>query len=173
MIGGLNNFNPWGYMPSMGRAGKQANQTLQDLYGGKDYSQINVLKPQMAALNANYANANQMAERNLATGDSAMANSGLQKQQAEQLRNQNANQQGADAANLVAGAYDKAANQYQGALNARRGFGLQASGQALQGKQAGLQGYLDSFRGPTGYSQGIFGKLKEAAGGIGAVAGLF
>lgn len=172
MIGGLNNFNPWGYMPSMGTAGKQAKQTLLDLYSGnKDYSQIGMLKAPLAALNQNYANTNRMAERNLASGDAALANSGILKQQAEQLRNQNQAQQGADAMNLVSGAYDKAANTYQQGLNAKRGFGLQAAGLGLQGKQAGLQGYLDSFKPPTGYSGGLFGALGQGAGLLAGLAG--
>lgn len=166
LVQGLNNFNPWGYMPSMGLSGKQARQDMMDFYGNKDYSQIGSLKAPLAALNQNYANINKMADRNLASGDAALQDSGILKQQTEQLRNQNATQQGADAMNLVAGGYEKAANRYQDALNARRGFGLQASGQALQGKQGALSGYLDSFKPPTGYSGGLFGGILQGAGAL-------
>lgn len=172
MVNGLNNFNPWGYMPSMGLAGKQARQSMMDLFSGnKDYSQIGMLKAPLAALNQNYANINKMADRNLASGDAALQNSGILKQQTEQLRNQNATQQGADAMNLVSGAYDRATDQYQNALNSRRGFGLQAAGLGLQGKQGALSGYLDSFKPPTGYGGGLFGALGKIGGIAGGIAG--
>ncbi len=171
MINGLNNFNPWGYQPGLGLLGRQSKQTLMDLYNGKDYSQIGMLKPMFAALNNQYAKNNEMAERNLASGDAALASSGLVKQQAEALRNENFNQMGADASNIVAGAYDRAAGNYANALNSRRSQGLQAAGLALSGKQSGLSGYLDSFKPPTSQSGGLFGTLAQGAGVAASLAG--
>lgn len=167
MVMGLNNFNPWGYKRGLGVAGRQAKQTLNDYWSGNvAYDQMGINKAPLAALTANYAANNEKNNRELASGDAALADSGLLQARKAALLRQSTQDQGQDAANIVAGGYDRAANMYQEARNAQGQEALGAGGLALGGKQSALTGYINSFRSPTGYSTGFLDKLKQGGGGI-------
>lgn len=173
MVMGLNNFNPWAYKRGLGVAGRQAKQTINDYFSGDvAYDQMGINKAPLAALTANYAANNERNNRELASGDAALSNSGLLQARKAALLRQSTQDQGQDAANIVASGYDRAANMYQGARNAQGQEALGAAGLALGGKQSALTGYLNSFRPPTGYGTGFLDKLKQVGGAASLFAGV-
>lgn len=162
MVGGLNNFNPWSFMPGIGRTGRMYGQDVKDFYGNKDVSQIKGLMPILSAIKSGASQNNALIDRSLTSGDAALANSGTLNAQRAQIQRQAGQETQNQMSQATAGYKQEAMGGLQNALNSQRGFGLQAAGLALGGKQAGLQGYLDSFekKQNQGYGEFLGGVIK-------------
>lgn len=177
-IGDLSNFDPWGYRPGIGAAGRIYKNAALEMFGGKgqapkDISQIAFLQPGMRALKSQFAGNNALSERALATGDAALANNPmLLAAQRGQLQRESGQDYSRAVSDYVNQASQNVLGGFQNARNAQMSQGLQAAGLGLQGKQGALQGYIDSYKYKPGFSWGGFlGGLAQ--GGLGMAGKAF